>query len=289
MNTILVPSDLSKNATTALRYAIRLSGIMKARLVVFHCANIRPYVFAAAAASEEQVTLLLKEEESFKRKKLQSQVSKAYKYLGIKKIPATTKIIVETNPIVVDNILAVAEKEHTGLIVSGTHGATGLNRFFFGSNTANLICKSTIPVLAIPGKYKFTRVKDIVLSSDLENIGEELSRLIPIAKTLKVNIDVLYMDYGVDTKQVHIKNARASIIKSGYQKMKLVTKPASIEYSLIRQVRKYLANHNHQWLVMFTKERGFWDKIFYGGKTEYMSYSLKIPLLSFKKDIPGVN
>ena len=283
MKTILVPSDFSKNATNALRYAIRLSKLMKTDLVVFHCANISPYVIAAASASQEQVNLLIKEDETFKRKELEVQVKKAYKYLGFKKVPATTKLIVESNPLLVENIIEVAEKNGAGLIVTGTHGATGLNRFFFGSNTASLLSKSDIPVLTIPGKCRYKAIKNIAFSSDLENPANEIDRLIPFAKLVKASIDVLYLDYGIDTAQQHIKNAQAIIKKATYKKIKLIRQPATIEYTLISQVKKYLSNHRHQWLVMFTKERGFWSKMIYGGKTENMSYSINVPLLSFKK------
>jgi len=285
MKTILVPSDFSKNATNALRYAIRLSMLTKSELVVFHCANIAPYILAAAAGAEEQVAKLIQEDESYKRKKLIAQVGKAYQYLGFKNIPAKTKIIVETNPLVVENIVGLAKKCHADLIITGTHGATGLNRFFFGTNSANLISKSTIPVLAIPGKCRYTKITNIAYASDLEHVDEELKRLIPFAKALKAGIDILYLNYGTDTKELYIKNAQSSIAKAGYNKIKLVKRSATIEYSLIGQLKKYLSKHSQQWLVMFTKERGFWEKLVYGGKTEYMSYSIKIPLLSFKKNI----
>lgn len=283
MKTILVPSDFSKNASVALRYAIRLSGFVKANLVVFHCAHISPYILSSASASDDQVNMLIDEDINFKTEKLLAQVSKEYKYLGIKKIPATTKIIVESNPMLVENIIEVAKKIHADLIVTATHGATGLNRFFFSSNTAALISKSQVPVLAIPEKHKYAAIRNIAFSSDLENLDYELGRLLPIAKALNANVDVLYFDYGIDTGKSIIAKSNTVISKSGYKKIKLVTRKATVDYSLVKQLKKYLATNKHQCLVMFTKERGFWNKIFYGGKTENMSYSMKIPLLSFKK------
>jgi nucleotide-binding universal stress UspA family protein len=283
MKTILVPSDFSKNATTALRYAIGLAKATKSKLVIFHCAHLAPYILASAAATDKQLELLISQDQDFKKDKLLSQVAAAYKSEGIKKIPATTEIIVESKPFLADNIIDVAERFRADIIIMGTHGATGLNRFFFGSNTATMISRSSIPVLAIPEKYRFKKINNIVCSSDLENPGNELNKLLPFVQALKANLDLLYLDYGIDISQAHVQAAKISIGKCGYKKVKLLTRRATVEYSLIRQLKKYLATHQYEWLVMFTKDRKFWDKLLFGGKTEAMSYSLKMPLLSFKK------
>ncbi len=283
MKTILVPSDFSKNANVALRYAIQLCKVMKTDLVVFHCAHVSPYILATVSSSETEMNRLIQEDEVFKMAKLMTQVKKVYKYLGIKRIPATTKLVIDSDPLVVENIIDVASKYHAGLIVMGTHGATGLNRYFFGSNTANLISRSELPVLAIPEKYRYKEITSIVFSSDLENPEQELKKLIPFAKSVHTNIDVLYLDYGLDIRQEHIIAIEKYIRKSSYKKIQLVKQKATIDFSLIIQLRQYLSKHKYQWLVMFTKERNFWDKLLFGGKTENMSYSLKIPLLSFRK------
>ncbi len=283
MKTIIVPSDFSKNASVALRYAIRFAAVVKAKLVVFHCAHISPYILATASASDEQVNTLINEDVAFKSKKLEEQVSREYKSLGIKKIPAGTTLLVESKPLLVDNIIEVAGRFGADLIITGTHGATGLNRFFFGSNTSALISRSPVPVLAIPEKTKYAAIRKIAFSSDLENINSELKRLIPFVNALNANLDIVFFDYGLDAVDALIKKGNEAIGKSGYKKIKLLKKKASIEYSLVKQLKKFLASGNYQCLVMFTKERGFWSKLFYGGKTENMSYSVKMPLLSFKK------
>ncbi len=285
MKTILVPSDFSRNATTALKYAIQLCAFMKAKLVVFHCAHLSPYILASASATPDQLNRFTKEDEDFKMKKLITQVNKAYKLAGIKKVPASTGYVVDSNPLLVDNILKVAENNHADLVVMGTHGASGLNRFFFGSNTATMISRSNIPVLAIPEKYRFRKIRDIAYSSDLENFEQEMKKLLPFAKTVKASVDVIYLDYGDDEKQEQVKTVSDRIGKIRYKKIKLLRQKATIEFSLNRQLKKILSKKSYQWLVMFTKDRGFWDKIIFGGKSESMSYALKLPLLTFRKEM----
>ena len=283
MSTILVPTDFSKNATAALRYAIRLSKQMKAELIVFHCSHISAYALSAAA-TEEQMSLLLREDESNKMEKLQEEVTKAYKYLEIDKIPATTRCVVAYTPMLIEKTLEIAKDNNVELIVMGTHGASGITKFFFGSNTSIMISKSDIPVLAIPANYKFTVLENIVFASDLEKLTSELNKLIPFAQATKSKINVLYLDYGIDGDNSKVLKATESIKKAAYKKIKMDTQKANIETSLVDQVKKYISKNKPQCLVMFTRERSLWDRLFLkGSKTEDMSTSLSIPLLSYKK------
>ena len=283
MPSIVVPSDFSKNSTIALRYAIQLCKISKLDLIVFHASHISAYALSAAS-TEEQMTLLLQEDETSKMEKLQDQVNKAYKYLNIAKIPAGTRLLVQYSPMVVERTLELATEQKASMIIMGTHGATGINKFFFGSNTSVMISKSDIPVLAIPENYKWSAPKDILFASDLENIGKELKQLLPLAVSTKANIRVLYLDYGIDADDKKMKKALEAIKASGYKKINIEIQKASIEDTLVSQVKKYIAKNKPDILVMFTRERTMWDRLFgKGSKTEDMSTSLSVPLLSFKK------
>ena len=283
MPSIIVPSDFSKNSTIALRYAIQLCKISKLDLIVFHASHISAYALSAAS-TEEQMTLLLQEDETSKMEKLQDQVNKAYKYLNIAKIPAGTRLLVQYSPMVVERTLELATEQKASMIIMGTHGATGINKFFFGSNTSVMISKSDIPVLAIPENYKWNAPKDILFASDLENMGKELKQLLPFAVSTKANIRVLYLDYGIDADDKKMKKALEAIKASGYKKIKLEIQKASIEDTLVSQVKKYIAKNKPDILVMFTRERTMWDRLFgKGSKTEDMSTSLSTPLLTYKK------
>ena len=284
MPTIIVPTDFSNNATAALRYAISLSRQMKADLVIFHCSHISAYALSAAV-TEEQMTKLLRDDEMHKLEKLEEQVAKAYKFAEIDKVPSNIKYIVELNPFLVERTIEIAKENNAGLIIMGTHGATGINKFFFGSNTSIMISKSDVPVLAIPETYKFTALDNIVFASDLENLSFELNQVIPFAETTRSKITVLYLDYGIDADERKLSRGTEVINHMTYKKIKLEKQKATIETSMVGQVRKYISSNNPDCLVMFTRERGLWDRLFFkGSKTEDMSMALSIPLLSFKKN-----
>jgi len=283
MSTILVPSDFSKNATDALCYAISLCKQMNSELIVFHCSHISAYALSTAT-SETQMTHLLKEDEEHKMEKLKEQVSLAYQQQLNSKVPDSTRCMVSYNPMLVEKTLEIAKNNNVDLIVMGTHGATGITKFFFGSNTSIMIAKSDIPVMAIPENYQYNPLQQIVFASDLENLSSELAQIVPFAQSAESEIKVLFMDYGIDTEHTKINRAEAVIENTPYKKIKLEVQKATIETSLVGQVKKYIGLNKPDCLVMFARERSLWDRLFFkGSKTEDISTAMSIPLISFKK------
>lgn len=279
---IVIPSDFSKNASSALRYAIMLSKKLKAKLIVFHCSHMSAYSLSAAG-TEAAMSALLKEDEQDKLKKLRLQVKKSYNQAGYDKVPDSTLCVVEFNPMVVENTIELARKYNAGLIVMGTHGASGIKKFFFGSNTSIMIAKSDIPIMAIPENYKLSSPDTITFASDLENVSVELRTLMPLVTAFKSTLEIVYLDYGLDLTNTKRKHAEAVIKKIPYKKIELVLQKATIETSLVDQVKKYINKNKTDCLVMFTRERSLWDRLFNGSKTEDMSAALGVPLLTFKK------
>ena len=280
MNSVLVPSDLSVNSNDALRYALHISAKLNTSLILFHCSHI-PAGMLINAKTEEEQEKVISEDTLRKNTQLKKQLAEATEKENIK--PADHKILVEFNPLVVENIIEAAEKNQAGLIVMGTHGASGLKKLIFGSNTSELISKSSVPVLAVPMDINYTPVKTIVFATDLEDFEHELELVFPFARGTGAELQVLYMDYGPHITNDLFTKAERIIQDKGYNNVRLISRPATIETPLISQINKELQALNPSWLVMFTKERSFWDKILHSSKTQKLSYSLNYPLLSFRK------
>ncbi len=280
MKTILVPTDLSNNALNALKYALKLAEAGSSRLIVFHCSNQSPAILMEATTPSAR-ELMVKDDIKTKKIALSKHVEKALKLTASDIQP---RLIVESNPFVVENVLEVAQRSKVSLIVMGTHGASGMEKVLFGSNTTELISKSEIPVLAIPEKYRFKEVKKILFATDLADFPNELKKVIPFSKATGAAVNVLYMDYGPHITGDKLVNAMKFSSRKGYENVKIILKPATIEVPLFNQLSDAIATLKPGWVVMFTKERSFWDKIFRKSKTEKLAYELKYPLLSFRKN-----
>jgi len=279
LKTILVPVDFSANATNALRYAIQFAQVTKSKLVVFH-SNYLPYTFPSP-----KIKKIHEQSEGRKQLMLEYIVTTTCKKYKLKK-PADVVYLVERETSIIDNILAAAETTQSGLIIMGTHGATGFKKVMFGSNTSAVIEKSEVPVFAIPPRHKFKKIGTIVYASDLKNIANELKTLIPIARPFDATVEILYLDYwnkGVDEKT--FKQLNDTINKSQYKKIKFIQKEVKIKRTMEEHLKRYVKKRKNSILTMFPENQNFFEKLFFSSVTKDLSFNLNKPLLSIRKDL----
>lgn len=279
MPTIFVPYDFSENAANTLIYALKLAETTGSHITIFHALAISAKIMSAPVTEEKRKEVILQEEQA-KTEELKKEVELVASTAGVVCSPEKLDCKVSFGPIVVETIIYAAEDQGADLIVMGTHGASGLKKFLFGSVTSSTISKSAIPVLAIPEGYRFREVRTIAYASDLENFEAELSRVLPFSKTFDAVIKVLYFNYGFDKH----KNV-TTILEKHTNEVELVVKKADSSITLLNQIKQFIIADQPQWIAMFTRERSMWDKLFLSSKTEEMATGLQIPLLSFRKDL----
>jgi nucleotide-binding universal stress UspA family protein len=278
IKTILVPVDFSAGSNNSLRYALQFAAITKSKIILFH-SNYLPTVFPSA-----ELKKIHERSEGRKQLMLEYVVDKLCKKYKLKK-PLNLGYLVTRETKVVTNILSATETTKADLIIMGTHGATGFKKILFGSNTAGVISKSPIPVLAIPQRYKFKKVESIVYASDLKNLVHELKTMLPFAQPFDATIEILYLDYwnkGIDDKQqMEIDKA---LRKNSYKKTDLVHKKVSIHKTMIDYLNRYSKHSKVSMLVMFPESQNFFEKLFFSSVTKQLSFNFKKPLLSIRKE-----
>jgi len=144
---ILCPIDFSDLSSLALKYAAAAAVEFNAGLRVFHAEFFdAPRYFSRN--EDEQLIREVKKTAGTVEKELRNHTEKI---LGT----FSRKISVDYDAVdrhPVEAILDAVEKESFGLIVMGTHGYSGLKRFFLGSVTENVIRNARIPVFTVRQK-----------------------------------------------------------------------------------------------------------------------------------------
>lgn len=149
---ILVPVDGSKYSQDAAEYAVKISKLMKAKIVALHVVHLPTYPYAYSAgegmspvAIPTPLPLDVSDEEKKDAKKLVDNVAKMAKDAGV---DVEMKII-ERHPSVPDAIIQFAEQNGVDLIIIGTKGRTGIRRFLLGSVTESVVHHAHCPVLVV--------------------------------------------------------------------------------------------------------------------------------------------
>lgn len=161
MKRILVPCDFSEPAVQAYQFALTIADRTNAEIFVLRVIDLPPaydqgmgsppYYFDANLVSDlEEIT-----KESFEKLKSQH--------------PSTKKVsLTVLHGSVTATIQQVIQDLQIDIVIMGTHGASGWQEFWVGSNTEKVVRTSPVPVLAIRKAIDLKTITDIVFPTTLE-------------------------------------------------------------------------------------------------------------------------
>ncbi len=137
---ILCPVDFSEYSILALRYATALAKDNEAELIVYHSI---PDLTPAISYLEGEFLLTVSDALSNNAKSTLNDWIKKFVSPDL----VVEKIVGHGNP--ADSIVEISRKLRIDLLVMGTHGVTGYERFLMGSVTNRVLHKSSVPVLVV--------------------------------------------------------------------------------------------------------------------------------------------
>lgn len=138
---ILFPTDFSEGSAEALVYAVDLAKRYDAQLHILHVV----YDFAKATGSHVphvSADELYKEMNTWAIKEIERCCLEE-----IRELPNVQKTVIEGVPY--EEIIKFAEKEKSDMIVIGTYGRSGLERFIFGSTAERVVRRAPCAVLTV--------------------------------------------------------------------------------------------------------------------------------------------
>ena len=144
MDTILVPTDFSEDATRALESAVDLARISGGRIVLLHAYSIElPF----AAPSYGGGVILPEGFYVEYRNQASQSVERLAKETASKEGIEVTGVAIEQPAWLA--IVEQAEKLPADLVVMGTRGLTGIKHVALGSTAERVVRKATCPVLTV--------------------------------------------------------------------------------------------------------------------------------------------
>jgi len=139
---ILIATDGSEYTKNSIDYGIDLAKNTQAKLHVIYVIDTAAFASIPMDAAWESMYELLKQEGD----EATRYVAEKAEAEGLE----VEKLTVEGHP--AEEIIKYAEKNSMNLIVMGTLGKSGLDRFLLGSVAEKVVRASKIPVLVVRGK-----------------------------------------------------------------------------------------------------------------------------------------
>lgn len=144
---IVVGIDGSELANKALHHALALAKSNGARLFAVTSTELSVVIAPGADFMAIDTGTIVAELEEAKSRSAEATLAEAAALAAAQGVTLET-IHVATST-AADAIVSTAEKQGANLIVMGSHGRRGLGRLLLGSQAAEVLARSTIPVLVV--------------------------------------------------------------------------------------------------------------------------------------------
>jgi nucleotide-binding universal stress UspA family protein len=146
IRTILVPVDFSKASLAGLKAAIALADELAARLIVFH-ASYLGYIYSADGYALYDLAAM----EKALRENTEQQMRDFVRSVNFGGVKFETVIRIGSP---VEEITTFAKDRAVGLIVTATHGWTGLKHVLLGSTAERIVRHAPCSVMVVPSHPK---------------------------------------------------------------------------------------------------------------------------------------
>lgn len=153
---IVIPYDFSETADLSLEHAIFMAKLMQAEITLLHIVETVSFTSAISHAFSG----FEKKIETATNEKLEQLAKDIHIKSGV-----TLKIRTEVGRIY-KKICSVAEDIDADVIIMGTHGASGYQKFSVGTNTSRVVQEAPCPVISVQTHAKGVGFTKIVLPID---------------------------------------------------------------------------------------------------------------------------
>jgi len=174
IRTILAPVDFSARSREGLQYAIEFADRFQARIIALH-ATYLGYIYSAEGTAFYDVPAL----QEAARKKADRQMRKFLRTVRFDGVPFETAIT-EGSP--AQDICAFAKEYDADLIVTSTHGLTGLKHVLIGSVAEQVVRRAPCSILVAPSH---PRVRAANLGTEWERSPKKLAATAKLRLRLK--------------------------------------------------------------------------------------------------------
>lgn len=270
MKNIIIPTDFSKNAGLALDFAISNFNDPE---TVFWLTHVYRMPYSGAVVSIDLDNLLKEDRENEMRKELVAAREK-FPDLQIKGHAIQGTFI--------DVISKIVKTESIEMIVMGTTGASGAKGALLGSNAANVVKHSKVPVLLYPNDCGVKTMKKVVFATDLKHVKgyDTFKPIREIVKNTGSKLDILHLASSGDD---HLANERESLLLDTI----FIDLPHGFHSKELKHAEEDILDYanevNADLIGVVARSYGFFERIVHRSTSRKLSMLTNVPLLILRE------
>lgn len=273
MKTILVPVDFSKYSENALKVAVQIAKKQNASIVAVHMMGLSEANLTKEDNSMEGMFFI-----KLTQKRFEEFLDKEYlKGVSIETTVKNYKVFSELDDL--------AQEYQADLIIMGSHGSSGLQEVFVGSNTEKVVRSSQTPVLVIKNQDAFTAKKAVFACDFKAESLASFKNATTLFNALDIEVNLVYINQPGSTylssKEIDQRILDFMIKLTGYN---LIPEDVAIysDYSVERGVFNYAEKIKADIIGIPTHGRRGLAHFFSGSIGEDIVNHSSLPVLTVK-------
>lgn len=273
MKTILVPTDFSDHALYALKVAASIAKKVNAKIKLVYVNNLPLDEYT----DNQYYTKFYKQAIALAEGKLNKLVGMDF----LKETKVSKHIV--TN-ILMWELVKDDKYKDADLIVIGSHGKSGFQNAFIGSNTEKVVRMADNPVLTIKNEHKDFKIKSMVFASDFHDESYTVFKKIQFfADLYKVRVNLLKV---ITSKNFEPTSVSRKLMEDFAKKFKLkdflinIYNATSIEKGII----DFSDEINANLIAIETHGRTGMAHLINGSLAEDIANHINRPVLSIKME-----
>ena len=265
MKTIIVPTDFSGAAETALDYAAHLAKAINGSILLLH-------VYQVPISMNEVPVMVVSANE------LRTNAENMLINTRDTFIQKNTGIDIQTESRlgdIADEINDVCEGKDVFAIIVGKRGMTGMERILFGSTALSIIKNCSAPVIAVPQSATAREVKNIALAVDLfDDPGFPKQQIASIVQSFKAPLHVIHVK---EKKEEDATVQLNSILKELSPTYHII-----YDHKFAHGIADYVQLHNIDLLMIVPHKHSLMERLFVKAHTTELVAEVDIPIMSVR-------
>lgn len=273
MKKILTPTDFSFGSEHALSYAATLCEKLNAQLTSIWIDNTSSLDIKGDVVVNE-----IKKDAKFN---LDAQINKISKHFPGVKISAKIR-----SGKVYKEISNYAQSSETDIIVLGTHGGSGYEDYWIGSNAFRIVSTAPCPVISIRPNYKFTNKGISKILMPIDHTPDTLNKVdvvLDFAKKFGAAVQILTL-YATPLKTINRKADYATTF--AYNKLEqngITVFQDNINTSNITSdILRFIKDSDIDLLTIMTDQKSRETQTMPGQEAQQLINQCDVPVLSIK-------
>ena len=273
---ILLPTDFSKNALNAIRYALNLYKEIDCDFYFLNVFQVSGYSLHS--------TMMVPElgEPVYEAARVRSEegLENLMEHLRMQpNNPKHTYHQISTFNSLLEAVNDTISKKDIDIVVMGTKGTTGARTVIYGTNAINVMEKTRVcPVLTVPENVRFSPPEEIVFPTDFKTVfkHKELAYLIKICKEYKAFLRVLYIDdgEGLNRKQQENKKLLETILGDLDHSFHTLT-----NIKVQEGINAFIESRDSDMIAFINRKHHFFGSIFAKPLVKELGYHSRVPIL----------